>query len=407
MTEQPNTFRRFITVYLIAFALVVGIGVGAAMERRDIGSGRGQLVNTPTADQPPAFLSRDVDFGLFEQTWQTIRDHYIDQGGVNDSQLFYGALTGLVKSLGDDHSVFLDPQVNETFNDSLKGSFSGIGAEITIKNEQLQVVAPLPGTPAEQNGLRSGDYILKIDDAETTDMSLDYAVSLIRGDAGTTVTLSIYRPVTKELKDYVITRAKIDVKSVTWQMRDDGLAYIKIVDFHEDTVPLFRQAVAELLLKNPQGVILDLRGNPGGFFDGAIKVASEWISDGVIVSEGNGGTRREFTADGAARLADYPTIVLVDAGSASASEIVAGALRDRGKAQLVGAKTFGKGSVQELFDLPDGSAIKLTTARWFTPNGTSIDKEGITPDVAIERTIEDYDNDRDPQLDKAVELLRQ
>ncbi len=405
MNQPSHTFRNFIVVYFSVIIFVIGVVVGGLVDQPKNPELSGQLLDPASAQHRPDFLSQDVDFALFWNVWQTIRENYIDTGQVSDSQLFYGALKGLVAGLDDDHSNFLDPQVNKDFADSLEGTFEGIGAEITIKKSQLLVVTPLADSPAQAAGLKAGDYILAIDDQETAGLSLDYAVSLIKGPAGSQVRLAIFRPSTDESLDMTITRKKIEFSSVRWEMRPDNLFYVEIMNFHKDTVPLFRQAVQEILNKNPQGIIIDLRGNPGGFFDSSIDVAGEWIDQGVIVSEGDQDSRHEFKAQGQNRLADFPTVVLINEGSASASEIVAGALHDHGKATLVGKKTFGKGSIQELFELTDGSAIKLTTARWFTPNGVSIDKNGISPDVEVDLTQDDFDNDRDPQLDKAVEIL--
>jgi carboxyl-terminal processing protease len=301
--------------------------------------------------------------------------------------------------------VFFDPEITEEFNQELEGSFEGIGAEIAIKKDRLTIVSPLEGSPAKAAGLRSGDKVYAIDGEDTAGISLDQAVNNIRGPKGSEVVLSVSRDGIEEVEDVTITRDTIKIQSVKWEMKGD-IAYINLSYFHTDTEDAFSKAVGEIVAKNPKGIILDMRGNPGGLLDAAIDVASEWVEDGVITYEKTSdGKLHKHSATGKARLKDFNTIVLINKGSASGSEIVAGALKDHGKAQLLGETSFGKGSVQTLFSLPDGSSIKLTIAKWLTPNENMIDQEGIHPDIEIERTDEDFDNDADPQLDKALELL--
>jgi carboxyl-terminal processing protease len=345
-----------------------------------------------------------VDFNLFWEVWSLVQKNYVHQP-VTDTKLFYGALSGLVFALDDPYSVFFDPEMAEKFQQELEGTFSGIGAELGIKERQLTIIAPLPDTPAARAGLKAGDKILLIDGKETTEMALDYAVSLIRGQEGTEVTLTIWREGWERPQDFKITRGKIEIASVKWEMKGD-IAYIEINHFNEDTSGRFNQAVNELITKNPKGLVLDLRNNPGGFLSTAVEVAGEWIEKNVVVIEQrDDGEKNEEKSDGLARLQGLKTVVLINEGSASASEIVAGALQDYGKATLVGKKTFGKGSVQNLEPLSDGSAVKITVAEWLTPKGRHIDKEGITPDVEVDLTEDDYNANRDPQLDKAIEIL--
>ncbi|MFA5412951.1 MAG: S41 family peptidase [Patescibacteria group bacterium] len=402
---------RFVFKYTAVYVLVVlvlggflgGMALGArqgrtAAEKEFYG---GEIQNR---EEVPEYLSKDIDFNLFWEVWNLAKNNYVHQP-VQDTELFYGALSGIISSLGDPYSVFFDPKTAEEFKQELEGTFSGIGAELGIKNNQLTIIAPLPDTPAERAGLKAGDRILAIDSRETTDMALDYAVSIIRGEKGTDVTLTIWREGWDKAQDLKITRDTIEVASVKWEMKDD-IAYIEINHFNEDTERRFDQAVAELITKNPKGLILDLRNNPGGFLDTAVEVAGEWIENDVIVVEQiDDGQRNEERSSRLARLQNLKTVVLVNQGSASASEIVAGALQDYGKATLVGEKTFGKGSVQNLEPLPDGSAVKITVAEWLTPKGRLIDKEGIVPDVEIKLTEEDYNAERDPQMDKAIEII--
>ncbi len=365
----------------------------------------GKVLNTNA--KVPDYLNKDVDFNLFWDVWNLVKNKSYDKN-VPDTQLFYGALAGIVAAVGDPYTVFMTPQDSNQFQQDLKGNFEGIGAEIALKNGNIIIVAPLNDTPAEKAGLKPKDIILKINGTSTKDMSVDTAVKLIRGRKGTKVTLNIFREDFSEPKDFEIVRDAITVKSLTWEVKNNNLAYIKIRQFNEDTMTLFDKAINEILAKGTiKGIILDLRNDPGGYLETAIAVAGEWDGSATVVSEKmRDGTEIKHVADKQARLTAYPTAVLVDGGSASASEIVAGALQDWGKAQIVGDKTFGKGSVQDLTDLPDGSSLKITIAKWFTPKGRSIDEQGITPDIYVQITPDDYNKDRDPQLDKALEILK-
>ncbi|MCU0679634.1 MAG: S41 family peptidase [Planctomycetes bacterium] len=355
----------------------------------------------------PSTLAEDVDFDLFWEVWDVLKENYVDRQELADKKLFYGALKGLVSAAGDPYTVFMEPPVAQEFAADLAGTFEGIGAEIGMKNEIITVIAPLPDMPAEKAGLKAGDNVYAIDGESTMGLSVDEAVSRIRGPKGTVVTLSIARPGESGLKDIAITRNTILVKSVRAEYRaEDNIYSIRITNFNEDTENLFNQAVKEIIEKNPRGIIVDMRNNPGGFLDTAIELASEWVDDGVIVTEKYSEEKKtEHLARGRARLQSFPTVVLVNQGSASASEIVAGALQDGEKATIVGMTTFGKGSVQTLTDLSDGSSVKITVAKWLTPDGRSINDEGIAPDVEIDLTAEDYNTGRDPQLDAAVAIL--
>lgn len=400
--------------------------------------------------------SEEVDFDLFWEIWNLIKEKYIKRP-IDETKLFQGALSGMVKSLEDPYSIYLEPEIAKKFVQELAGNFEGIGAEIGIRAGRLTIVAPLADSPAEKAGLRAGDKIYFIDDYDTTDIALDYAVSLIRGQKGTKVVLTILRDGLKEPKKITIVRDVIEIKSIEWKMLNENakcqmpnvplaselwragkyqIAYLKISHFNEDTEKDFKKAALEILKKNPKGIILDLRNNAGGFLETAIRVASYWIEDGVVVIEDRGvisgsadsenpeknegdkkkvqqeilsnnrlPLRKDYQSQGQAFFKDLKTVVLINQGSASGSEIVAGALQDYGKAILVGKKTFGKGSVQELDILKDDSAVKITVAHWLTPKGRLIEEQGILPDVEVELTEKDFETDKDPQLDKAIDLL--
>jgi len=356
--------------------------------------------------QADGVLTQDIDFSLFWDVWDALKKDYVDQADINEKEMFYGALRGLVASVDDPYTVFMDPLLSKEFEDDLAGTFEGIGAEIGIRDQILTIIAPLDGMPAQIAGLKAGDKVFAIDDESTMGISIDAAVRKIRGAEGTDVTLTISREGMDEVENITITRGVIVVKSVNTELRDDDILVVKITNFNGDTSNLFNDAVREILSKDPKGVILDLRNNPGGFLDTSIEVSSEWIEEGVVVIEQFSDDRQnEYLSRGRARLKDYLTVVLVNEGSASASEIVAGALRDHEEATIVGMQTYGKGSVQSLQEFSDGSSAKITVAKWMTPNGSSINKEGVTPDVVVDLTIEDFEADLDPQMDKAVEIL--
>lgn len=353
--------------------------------------------------------SDTIDFARFWDVWSLIDRDYLQQP-VDEGDMLYGSLKGLVAGLGDPYSAFFEPEQAKLFREDLSGSLTGIGAEIGIKDRQLAVIAPLPGTPAERAGLKPGDAILAVDSAPTQDMALEEAVSLIRGTRGTTVRLLILTPGAKQPREVAIVRDVITIESVTTEERTTvggaKVAVIRISHFNGDTVGKFDDAVRAFLASGRKGIILDLRNNPGGFLESAIDIAGDWVERGVVVRErANDGRVQEHRAQGLARLQSIPTVVLVNGGSASASEIVAGALQDFQRATIVGDQTFGKGTVQHLTGLPDGSSVKLTIAEWLTPSGDSIEGNGITPDVKIEITEKDAEAKEDPQLEKALEIL--
>ncbi len=359
--------------------------------------------------QVPDYLNKKVNFNLYWKVIDIIKDRYFDKDKVLDTQLFYGSLKGLVASLGDPYSVFLDPVVTEEFTQELSGNFQGIGAEIGIKKGVLTIIAPLPDTPAERAGLTSGDKVLAIDSVSTAGMSLDEAVNRIRGEKGTEVVLKILSKGDEEPRDVKIVRDDIKIISVSWKEKENKIAYIRLSYFNEDTAAQFRKVAQEVLAFNPKAIILDLRNNPGGFLNVSVDIASYWIEGGkpVVFEKFSNGEKDEYRSVGYVYFKDIPTVVLVNEGSASASEILAGALQDYGKAVLIGETTFGKGSVQDLIDLEDGSSVKITIAKWLTPKERMIDIQGIDPDVQVELTIDDYNNDLDPQLDEALRYIKE
>ncbi len=355
---------------------------------------------------PTDLVGTDVDFRLFWDLWKLLKDKYYEQP-IKDKDLLYGAMAGLAAGTGDPYTNYFEPNVAEAFQQSLEGSFGGIGAEIGIKKDALQIVAPLPDTPADRAGLLAGDLIIKIDGEDTVGMSVEKAVHLIRGERGTKVTLTLYRVAEKKnLFEVTLIREDVHVKSVKWKMLPERIALIEVNHFNSDTRSGFDEAVRAILTQHPRGLILDLRNNPGGLLDTSLDMAADWVGNQVVVKERRQGKIfAELRGKGQPRLQALRTVVLVNQGSASASEIVAGALQDYEEATLIGTKTFGKGSVQELQSLPDGSAVKITVAEWLTPKERTIHKTGLAPDILVEQTPEDYEAKRDPPLDRAVAFL--
>ena len=357
-----------------------------------------------------AYDSQSADYSLFWSAYDTLNSKFVDRP-LDQQKLLHGAISGMVNAAGDPYTVFFDPEQAKQFADELQGTFDGIGAEIGTKDDQLVVIAPLDDSPAQKAGLRPNDAIISINGESTVGMTPELAASKIRGPANTEVVLSVVHDGSTDVVEFKIVRAHIEVKSLKFEVKElDGqkIGVIKLSRFGEDTQGLLNHAVDVVLQGGIKSLVLDLRSNPGGYLDTAVTTAANWVeTDQVVVRQRSyTGEVLEYKSESWPRLKGIKTIVLVNGGSASASEIVAGALQDYGLATLVGEKTYGKGSVQELTDMSDNSTLKITTAKWFTPNDRSIDKNGLEPDVKVELTREDAQNERDPQMDKALELLK-
>jgi len=411
ITPSKARFSKYIGVYLAVILFLCSFGLGilvgqSIIVKKQLENENGQIEVSKVINFNRTMNRSDsVDFSQFWEVWDRIKAKYVSKD-IKDVDLFYGAIEGLVYSLGDPYSVYMVPKVAEDFANDLSGEFEGIGAEIGIKSGQLTVVSPLADSPAEKAGLRAGDKIMAINKENTFGMDVNTAVGKIRGQAGTEVVLTITRNGAAKAFDVTIIRAKINVPSVTFEWKGDKVAYIRILQFNEDTSVIFDRYAQKAVNEKAKGIVLDLRNNPGGFLDAAVTMASEWVNEGAIVSEkSETGYSRDHETIGEHRLTGIRTIVLVNGGSASASEIVAGALKDHGQATVIGEKTFGKGSVQDFETFSDGSALKLTVAEWYTPAGKNINKEGIIPDIEVKQEWEKEGVNEDVMLDRAVDII--
>jgi len=349
---------------------------------------------------------KDLDFSLFWEAYNTLKEKFVYTEKINNQQILYGAISGMVKSLNDPYTIFLPPDDSKRFIEDVNGQFEGIGIEIGIKKGQLQVISPLEGTPAQKAGLKAGDKILAINGTSTADLTIEEAVNLIRGPKGTDVTLTIFRSDWDKTKDIKITRDVILVPSLKWELKENDIAYLQIYQFSEKAASDFDKAAIEILNSSAKKIILDLRNNPGGYLEVAQEIAGWFVEKGkVVVIEDFGGKAEkiEHKSKGNGKLAQYPIVVLINQGSASASEILAGCLRDNLSVKLIGEKSFGKGSVQELEQLRDKSSLKITIAKWLTPKGELITDKGLEPDIKVEAN---ENEGKDLQLEKAIEIIK-
>ncbi len=360
------------------------------------------LLSTDNTDHP-------ADLTLFWKVWGIVSDAYVDESALDKQTMVYGAIKGMVASLSDPYTVFMTPNETKDFNDSLNGTLEGIGAELTVKNQVLVIISPLKDSPADKAGLLPGDVIYKIDGNLTSDMTLFEAITKIRGTKGTKVTLTILRKGKKDPFDVAITRDDVNVESVSMEDKGNGIFYIAINQFSDNTQPEFDDAVQKILLKNPKGIIMDLRYNGGGYLDGSVSILSDFLQGhqvAVTIKKRDPKDNETMYVTGNAPLANVPLVVLVNAGSASASEIVAGAIQDHKRGEIMGEQTFGKGSVQEVDQLNDGSSLRITIAKWYTPNDKNISEVGITPDIVVPMTEADAEAKKDPQLDAAMKYIQ-
>lgn len=386
-------------------------------------------VSVQNLEAAPPPSDTNFDFKLFWDVFERVRNQYIGNGELDLTKMYYGAISGMVSSLGDPYTVFLPPQQNKEAKEELAGHFDGIGAQLGVKDKKIVVIAPLADTPAEKAGVKPGDWIIQVDGKDTLNWTLPEAVSKIRGMKGTIVKLTILHENEQRPTELEVVRDTIVIKSVEWrqttqqasqkpeelfgrqQKNGKRVAVVKLSRFGEGTDDEWQKAITEIIRFKEQdadtfgGIVLDLRNNPGGFLNGAVFIASEFLTSGTVVIQENAkGNRESFTVNRLGRLTQEPLIALINKGSASASEIVAGAFQDHKRAKLVGEKSFGKGTIQEAQDLSEGAGLHITTAKWLTPNERWVnDTEGITPDIEIK--MDESKPDSDSQLEKAVEEL--
>jgi carboxyl-terminal processing protease len=410
---MQKKFKK-IGLIILSLALLIGIWILGFIQ----GSNWGWQANLPSPfekiinkEAPPTVPASDMS--IFWETWQVVLEKYVDRQNLNPEEMIIGATKGLINSLKDPYSEFLTVEQTQELSTELSGEFSGVGMEITKRDGYLVIVSPLPNTPAERAGLKPNDIILTIDDTEAMNLSATEASQLIRGEAGTSVKLTVYRSTWNEAKTIELIRENIFIPSVSWEKLENNLAYLKIYNFNLPVTMDFYKVALEISSAKPKGLIIDLRNNPGGYLDSVVDISGWFLSRGDIILKedfGNGEVKVFRVSLGQSLLKNIPTVILVNEGTASAAEILAGALRDNRGIQLIGTKTFGKGSVQELIYLKDGSSIKLTISRWLTPNGTIIQDNGLEPDIMV-KNEEDFgayakiDLEKDKQLQRAIETI--
>lgn len=396
-------FKKYLWPLLLVLILSGGFAGGIIFDQYN----RPPIEKIQRLINPEAGKPIGVDFGIFWEVWRRVEEKHVDRKKLDTQKMIYGAITGMLKSLDDPYTVFFPPKEAKDFIQEMKaGEFGGVGIEIGMRKGVVTVIAPIEETPAFRAGVLAGDKILKVNETPTDDLTLDEVVKLIRGPKGTEVTLFVSRDGWKKTKEFKITRDVIKIPILKVSDKD-GYIYVKFYQFTENAAEEFKNIVQQILTSNSRGIILDLRNNPGGYLEVAVDVSSWFLPRGkVVVTEDFGnGKKNEYKSSGYNKLNYLPMVILINQGSASASEILAGALRDHLKVKLIGEKTFGKGSVQQLEELKDGSSLKITVAKWLTPLGVSLTDNGLEPDVKAVKTEEDIENNRDPQLDAALETM--
>jgi carboxyl-terminal processing protease len=404
MPRRKENFKNLLVVF------IAGLVVGAGLFSVGLNAGWFET-SKKVITLPPNATSTvlDADMELFWNSVSLVKEKHFKAHEVSDEDFLYGAIEGVLGALGDPYSTFFSPSNAQKFEEDIQGIFGGIGAEIGIRNNQLLIIAPLKGNPAEAAGLRAGDKILEVDDSLTNNLTIEEAVKQIRGEVGTEVTLLIHRDGWNEPREFAIKRGLVIIPTLDAELRDDKIFHLQLYNFNANAPSLFFNESVGALTRGARGVVLDLRNNSGGYLDVSVNIASWFLDRGdVIVRERfRSGEERVLRARGPAAFADVPTVVLVNGGSASASEIVAGALRDNRAVKIVGEQTFGKGTVQEIENLVNGSSLKISVAEWLTPNGSEIEGNGLAPDFEVGLSEEDVENNRDPQLEKAIEILEE
>ncbi len=407
--KRPSRATR-IVLGLVAAALVLLIGFGSGMA---VMWAMGPQLRRLTTVQPPAALGDQPDIplqerlGLLEEIWDILQDTYIEPQELDVQEMVYGAASGFVEAVGDPHTAFVEPIQAAIIEEDMQGSFEGIGATVEMREGVLTIVRPLPNSPAERVGIEAGDQVLEVDGQSIEGMDIMEAITLIRGPRGTTVRLLVQREGIAEPFEVEIVRDRIEMQITEARMLEGNVAYLGLSEFNARSAQQVRAELKTQLEHNPTGLILDLRNNPGGYLQMAIEVASEFLPGGtlVVTERERDAPDRELRASRGGLALEIPLVVLVNGGSASASEIVAGAIQDHGRGILVGETTFGKGSVQQTHTLSDGSSLRVTIAKWVLPGGRILDGDGLTPDIQVSTTPEEVAQGRDVQLERAVEYL--
>ena len=400
--KESSATPKYIGLFLL-MTFVFMLGWNAGINHDQIRKG----INPDTVVMTPTGQTETVNMQLFWDAWNILSSNYVDPHALVTEEMIFGAIKGMVYSLDDPYTSFMTPKENREFHESLQGHLEGIGAELTLRNGMLTVISPLKNSPAQRAGLQPEDIIYEVDGESTEDMNLEQAVMKIRGEKGSVVVLTVLRKNHNEPIDIRIVRDMINVNSINWEI-EDGIAIIEINQFGDSTQQEFSKAISEILAKRPTGVVLDLRYNGGGYLEGAIDIASEFLEKEKVVTikKRNPEEDEVIYVNGQARMANVPLAVLINRGSASASEIVAGAVQDHNRGTVIGESSFGKGTVQSVENLIGGSSLRITIAKWFTPNDQNINETGITPDIEVERTLDDIESGEDPQLEKAIEILK-
>ncbi len=399
---KKSRFKKQFIIYAVFLGVISSFGIGMVIGGELV---RGRYV----AEDKKVEFKNSVDTSVVFEAWKKLSDKYVGEI-PEEPEMVQGMAKGLTDALKDPYTTFFVPEKAKQFKEDLQGSFGGIGAEIGIKDDILTVVSPLDGTPAKEAGIRAGDKIVKIDGEDTGKFELDEAISKIRGEKDTKIKLTVFSEGDNEPREVEINRAIIDPKSVSWEIKDNDIAYIRLASFSEDSVKEFVGIASEIKKSAAKKIILDVRGNPGGYLETAVNIAGFFLPLGTtVVKEDFGGKKvsEEYKTEYPPVLDAYPLVILIDRGSASASEILAGALQEQKGAKLVGEKTFGKGSVQEFFSLSDGSTLKVTVAEWLTPQGKHINKEGINAETEVKLDFsQSKENFKDNQLEKAIEVAK-
>ncbi len=404
------TAKLLIMMALAASVVLGAFWAGIEFQRTRAASAQVERIFTPTPRPTPVQMVSEDDiakFNVFWEAWSIVQEEFYGDIPAEDERV-YGAIRGMVNTFGDQNTAFIDPNRASLLQEDASGSFEGIGAVVQLDElGRLVIAEPFAGRPAAEAGLLRGDVVLEVDGKSLRGLSLYEAVLLIRGPANTPVVLTILREGEPEPLKIEVVRAKIEIKVVEFELLEGNIGYVKLSEFSSGASNKLGRAITELRQQGAEKLILDLRDDPGGYLSESVAVASLFLEEGVVVREKRKGNQEEqvYEASGPHIAADLPMAVLINRGSASASEIVAGALKDHQRAILIGEQSFGKGTVQLPHTLSDGSELRVTIAQWFTPNGNLIHKEGIVPDIVVERSQEDFLEGKDPQLDRALKYL--